>query len=480
MRLALLVDHLYLVPEGLFNVITGIMATYLFTFLIFAGLLQIAGGNRIIMDLAHALGSGFVGGPAKVAVVSSALMGTVSGSTTANVVTTGSITIPLMKRHGFRAIEAAAIETAAGVGGALMPPMMGAGVFIMSEVTGIPLLTILGYSILPAILYFSGVFAYVHVKAAKRGLVGAVEAGAPPVLTTLGRGDPSGRAVGAARLDARFGLYAVLRVVGEHRRARRHQLVRRETRLTPARLVEAFERTTRGALMLTVTSACAAVVMGVITSTGLMLKITSMTLGIRTGLALHLHPARRVHLVRRRHGPAGDDVVHTGVDAGGAGARRPRRLASRGAPGDFLVRAGRDDHAAGVHDRVRRRIDRGLAADAHRWETFRVAKALYICPHAVRLFAPAERQRAADDLRCRGGDARARPVAGRDGRVSARAAVGARRGSCLAWRRRLAVWRRSNRASRRACHGRRRRADRRRSSTSCRGAEPPPRPGGGY
>ena len=105
-RLSLLIDHLYMVPEGLFNILMGIMATYLFTFLTFASLLQVAGGTRIVMDLAVALGGRFVGGPAKVAVVSSALMGMVSGSTSANAVTTGSITIPLMKRHGFRPVEA--------------------------------------------------------------------------------------------------------------------------------------------------------------------------------------------------------------------------------------------------------------------------------------------------------------------------------------------------------------------------------------
>jgi TRAP transporter 4TM/12TM fusion protein len=285
-RLELLIDHLYLVPEGLFNVLTGIMATYLFTFLTFASLLQAAGGDRIVMDLAAAIGGRFVGGPAKVAVMASALMGMVSGSTTANVVTTGSITIPLMKRYGFRPVEAAAIETASGVGGAIMPPIMGAGVFIMAELTGIPLLTILLYSILPAALYFASVFAYVHVKATQLGLTATSTEAGPPVRSTLGKGIhllvPLAILVGMLATGY-TPFYAssltVVLLVGI-------SYLRRETRLTPARLLDAFERTTRGALMLSLTSAAAAIIMGVITSTGLMLKITSLTLTLAQGSLL--------------------------------------------------------------------------------------------------------------------------------------------------------------------------------------------------
>lgn len=281
----LLVDHLYLVPEGLFNVITGIMATYLFTFLLFAALLRAAGGDRIIMDLATAIGGRFVGGPAKVAVLSSALMGTVSGSTSANAVTTGSITIPLMIRSGFRPVQAAAIETASGLGGALMPPVMGAGAFIMSELTGIPLVMILAYSILPAVIYFAGVFAYVHVKARKLGL--AREAGGTVVAgAALWRG---------AHLLVPLALLVWLLVSGYSPFYASSisvvalilaSFLRRETWLDPRRLAGALEATTRGALMLTVTSACAAIVMGVITSTGLMLKVTSITLALSQGSLL--------------------------------------------------------------------------------------------------------------------------------------------------------------------------------------------------
>ena len=280
---SLLIEHLYLVPEGLFNVLMGIMATYLFTFLTFASLLQVAGGSQVIMELAMALGGRFAGGPAKVAVVSSALMGMVSGSTSANAVTTGSITIPLMKRVGFRGFEAAAIETASGVGGALMPPIMGAAVFIMAERTGIPLITILSYSILPAILYFASVFAYVHGKAKKMGLQPSTALGTTPILFTLKQG---------AHLIMPLVILVWMLVVGYTPFYASSIAVvalvavsylRRETRLTLARLIKGFEQTTRGALMLSVTAATAAIVMGVITSTGLMMKITSITLALSQG-----------------------------------------------------------------------------------------------------------------------------------------------------------------------------------------------------
>jgi TRAP transporter 4TM/12TM fusion protein len=282
----LLIEHLYMVPEGLFSQITGIMATYLMVFLTFGTVLRLAGADRIFSELAMALAGRTAGGPAKAAVVGSALMGMLSGSTIANVVTTGTVTIPLMKRTGFRAHEAAAIETAAGVGGAIMPPIMGAGVFMMSELTGIPLLTILKYSIVPAVLYFGSLFAYVHVKARQRGMVRFHEAGAAPVKDVIRRGWhlllPLAVLVFLlARNYSPFfasGLSVVALVV--------LSWVREETRLTPPRLLLALEASTRGALVLSATSASAAVITGVINVTGLMLNMTSALLAAAAGSLL--------------------------------------------------------------------------------------------------------------------------------------------------------------------------------------------------
>jgi len=272
----LLLEHLYLVPEGLFNQITGIMATYLLVFLTFGTFLRMAGGDRIFMDLAVGLAGRTSGGPAKAAIVASTLMGSISGSTIANVVTTGTVTIPLMKKSGYRDYEAGAIETAAGTGGAVMPPVMGAGVFIMAEITGIPLTTILLYSILPALVYFGSLYAYVHLKARKRDLVVLDNGDTPPVRETLRRAWPLviPIIILVVLLVQGFSAYyagavatIALVVFG---------YAREETRLTPRRLVAALEASTRGALLLSATSACAAVILGLISITGLMLKVTSV------------------------------------------------------------------------------------------------------------------------------------------------------------------------------------------------------------
>jgi TRAP transporter 4TM/12TM fusion protein len=284
---SILLEHLYLVPEGLFNMVTGVMATYLLVFLTFGSILRAAGGEAIFSELTAAAAGRSVGGPAKAAIVGSTLMGMVSGSTIANVVTTGTLTIPLMKRTGFKPHEAAAIETAAGTGGALMPPVMGAGVFIMAEITGIPLLTILTYSLLPALLYFGSLYAYVHVKARKRGMPSVVFQGSaqPSVWRTLARG---------AHLLAPLALlvFLLVRSYSPFYAAATCVVVlwlasylRRETRLD-RRLLAALEATTREALVLSATSAVAAVVVGVINITGLMLKATTMMLSLAGGSLL--------------------------------------------------------------------------------------------------------------------------------------------------------------------------------------------------
>lgn len=281
--LPLLVEHLYLVPEGLFSQITGIMATYLMVFLTFGTVLRLAGADRIFSELAIAAAGRSAGGPAKAAVMGSSLMGMLSGSTIANVVTTGTVTIPLMKKAGFKPHEAAAIETAAGTGGAIMPPVMGAGVFMMSELTGIPLTTILLYSILPAALYFGSLYAYVHIKARKNNLVSALDPEAPGVLDVMRRG---------------WHLFAPLLLL-MYLLAQNYSpflssaicvpalvafsWIRPETRLTPSRLLLALEASTRGALILSATSASAAVITGVINITGLMLNMTSALMAIASG-----------------------------------------------------------------------------------------------------------------------------------------------------------------------------------------------------
>ncbi|WP_456391455.1 TRAP transporter permease [Nitratifractor sp.] len=161
--------------EGLFGFIANISASYVFMFMLFAAFLMKSGAGDFIVDLSRSLTSRFRGGAGHVAVFSSALMGTISGSAVANTVSTGSITIPMMIRNGFKPIFAAAVETAASTGGQIMPPIMGAGVFVMAQMTQIPFTTIVIVSILPAILYFSSISFYIHIHAKRHGIAATGE-----------------------------------------------------------------------------------------------------------------------------------------------------------------------------------------------------------------------------------------------------------------------------------------------------------------
>lgn len=170
--IARVVAHMYLTTEGIFGVPLGVSASYIFLFILFGSFLFRTGLGQLFIDLAIALTGHQAGGPAKVAVVSSALMGTINGSTVANVVGTGSFTIPLMKSIGYKPYFAAAVEAAASTGGQLMPPIMGAAAFVMSEFTGIPYLRIALAASIPAILYYFSVILQVHLEAKKMGLTG--------------------------------------------------------------------------------------------------------------------------------------------------------------------------------------------------------------------------------------------------------------------------------------------------------------------
>jgi len=162
--------RIYFTGEGLFGSIATISSTYVFMFILFAAFLLKSGAGDFIVDLSSVLTSKFRGGAGHVAVFSSALMGTISGSAVANTVSTGSITIPMMKKNGFKPIFAAGVETAASTGGQIMPPIMGAGAFIMAQITQIPFVTIIAVSVLPAILYFSSIGFYIHIHAKKYNL----------------------------------------------------------------------------------------------------------------------------------------------------------------------------------------------------------------------------------------------------------------------------------------------------------------------
>jgi TRAP transporter 4TM/12TM fusion protein len=180
-----LVRHLWLTGEGVFGFILGVSAEIIIVFVLFGALLEGVGVADFFNRLANSIAGRTRGGPAKIAVISSALMGMVSGETSANVATTGVFTIPLMKRVGYPAYFAGAVECAASAGGQILPPIMGATAFVMADTLGIPYATIAVAAFFPAVLYFVGVFCTVHFRAVRLGLKGMDKDEIPPFLQIL-------------------------------------------------------------------------------------------------------------------------------------------------------------------------------------------------------------------------------------------------------------------------------------------------------
>ncbi|HLV77845.1 MAG TPA: TRAP transporter permease [Marinobacter sp.] len=179
------VEHMAYGTEGIYGIPTYVSATYIFLFILFGSFLEKAGMIQLFTDFALGLVGHARGGAAKVAVVSSSLMGTVSGSGVANVVTTGQFTIPLMKRFGYKPAFAGGVEATASMGGQLMPPVMGAVAFIMAETLNVPYADIVKAAIIPAVLYFYGAFWMVHLEAGKHGLMGMDKKDLPSPLNAL-------------------------------------------------------------------------------------------------------------------------------------------------------------------------------------------------------------------------------------------------------------------------------------------------------
>jgi TRAP transporter 4TM/12TM fusion protein len=182
-----LIEMFYLyADEGVLGTLTGISSNILMIFILFASFMLYSGVGQFFMDISVALAGRFRGGPAKVAVLSSGLYGTISGSSVADCYATGSFTIPLMKKIGYKPEIAGAIEACASCGGPLMPPIMGAGAFIMAELTGVPYSQIIVAAALPAILYYVGIMATVHWEALKQN-IGTMTADIPPLVTLARR-----------------------------------------------------------------------------------------------------------------------------------------------------------------------------------------------------------------------------------------------------------------------------------------------------
>ena len=269
---------------GLFGLPIGVASSTVFVFVLFGALLECTGGGRFFINLAFASAGRSRGGPAKAAVVASAALGSVSGSAIANTVTTGALTIPMMKRLGFSREEAGGIEAAASTGGQLMPPIMGAGAFLMAELTNTPYPRIVLVSLLPAVLFFAGTLFFVHGLAVRRGIEAMPSR--PRVLATLAEGAHFLAAVAVVvalllmnyspPLVGAAGCLAVV-VAGA---------LRRRTRVGPKQLFAGLAQGAVTAVPVSLACAAAGIVVGVIGQTGVGLQFAELLLSASQGALL--------------------------------------------------------------------------------------------------------------------------------------------------------------------------------------------------
>lgn len=275
-----LTTSLFITTNGVFGVMAGVLATYVILFIFFGAFLQKSGAGKFFIDLPLALAGRSTGGPAKVAVISSALFGSVSGSAIANTVSSGAFTIPMMKRAGFKPHVAGAIEPAASIGGTFLPPIMGAGGFLMAELTGIPYAQIMLYAIGPALLYFLAVFCMVHFEAKRLGIVGIGDEEFPHWKEVLKHGwyfalplviitvmMLMGRSPGNAAFWATLSCIAV-------------SWVNKETRMGPREIWDAIQLGARNTLIIGATVGVIGIIVGVISLTGMGLKFSDLIISL--------------------------------------------------------------------------------------------------------------------------------------------------------------------------------------------------------
>lgn len=269
---------------GIYGIVTNTYATYIFPFIIFASFLQAAGAGSAIEEFSLAIAGGTRGGPAKVAVVSSAFIGSITGSSAANAVATGSYTIPMMIKAGYKPHTAAAVEAAASTGGQFLPPIMGASAFLIAAFTDTPYLEIVKIASIPAILYFLGVGMMVHFIAARTGLKGLPKEKLPKLKTALCKKGylllpiPVLLAVliaGFSPQTAAFvGIISSILL----------SYVRKETRMGVRQLVDALITGARNSLTVGATAGVIGIIIGVVTMTGLGIKFSSIVLSLSGGI----------------------------------------------------------------------------------------------------------------------------------------------------------------------------------------------------
>lgn len=265
--------------DGVFGVTTDVSSKYIILFIIFGAFLQMSGVGQYFINVAFSVAGGLRGGPAKVAILSSGLMGMINGTSAGNVVATGSLTIPLMKKTGYKARFAAATEATASAGGQLLPPIMGAGAFLMAEITGIPYSEIILAALIPAILYFVSVYFMVDLQAVKEGMKGLPRKQLPsfnyiikkvylfvPVLLLIFL-LVSGFSVIYAGTVGIISCFIL-------------SLFSKETRMGLKKVLQALELGMKDAIQLIAIVACAGIIVGVISLTGIGQRFSTMLLSV--------------------------------------------------------------------------------------------------------------------------------------------------------------------------------------------------------
>jgi TRAP transporter 4TM/12TM fusion protein len=271
---AQLINHLYLTTQGIYGVALGVVATYVFHFVLFGVFATRIGLGQLFLDCAAWVAGRYVGGPAKVSIFGSALFGMISGSSVANAVTVGSLTIPMMVRLGYKRHFAAAVESTASTGGQITPPIMGAAAFLMIEFLNLPYTTIIVAAIIPAFMHFLGVFCQVHFEAKRDGLRGLSPEEMPDIRAAFARDWPTVIPLigllymlfsGYTPYLAAFTGITLCILVG---------LLNPKRRMKPLEIFEGLRDGAKYALSVGVASATVGIVVGVVTLTGVGFKIS--------------------------------------------------------------------------------------------------------------------------------------------------------------------------------------------------------------
>ncbi|GHV50288.1 C4-dicarboxylate ABC transporter [Deltaproteobacteria bacterium] len=281
-----LIEHMCVSAEGIFGIALGVSSTFIFLFILFGAFLSATGLSELFTTAAIAIAGHRPGGPAKVAIIASGLLGMINGSAAANVVTTGAFTIPLMKRVGYQAHFAGAVEAVASTGGQIMPPVMGAAAFIMAEFLGIPYKTVMIAALIPAILYYVALWVYVDTEARKRGLLGLPKDQLPDARAAIKKAwhllIPIVLLIYLMLADytpAFAAFYSILTLVVV-------SFYKKHTRINPKALIFALSSGARQAVGVAIACAVVGIIVGVVTITGLGLQLANMILMLSGGLLL--------------------------------------------------------------------------------------------------------------------------------------------------------------------------------------------------